>query len=91
METRYSRIMGTPLTSEELAMIEFAREFDDEWEDDIPEISPETTPELYNAMMAAVAERNQRVSRALLNWPKHYLSEHYNIDTCVKLIQNLRQ
>ena len=66
METRYSRIMGTPLTSEEIAMIEAAHDFEDEWDDENPEISPETTPELYNAMIMAVAERNQRVSRALL-------------------------
>ena len=65
-ETRYNRIMGTPLTMEEIAMVEAARDFEDEWDDDNPEISPETTPELYNAMILAVAERNRRVSRALL-------------------------
>ena len=53
-------------TSEEIAMVEAARDFEDEWDDDNPEISPETTPELYNAMILAVAERNRRVSRALL-------------------------
>lgn len=66
METRYDRIMVTPLTPEEIAMVESARDFEDEWDDDNPEISPETTPELYDAMMSAVAERNRRVSGALL-------------------------
>ena len=47
-------------------MIEAARDFEDEWNNDTPEISPENAPELYNATMVAVAERNQRVSRALL-------------------------
>lgn len=64
-ETRYDRIIGTPLTAEEIAMVEAARSFDDEWDDDNPEISPAATPELYKAMMAAVAERNRWVSRAL--------------------------
>ena len=65
-EIHYVRAIGTPLTTEEIAMIETAGKFDDEWDDDNPEISPETTPELYNAMMLAVAERDQRVSRTLL-------------------------
>ena len=64
-EIHYSRIMGTPLTAEEIAMIRSARDFHDEWDEDNPEISPEATPELYSAMMQAVAERNQRVNRAL--------------------------
>ena len=65
-EIHYIRTVGTPLTQEEYAMVEAARDFEDEWDADNPEIHPETTPELYKAMMAAVAERNQRVSRALL-------------------------
>ncbi len=65
-EIHYNRTMGAPLTPEECAMVEAARDFEDEWDDDNPEITPETTPELYKAMMVAVAERNQRVSRALL-------------------------
>ena len=65
-EIHYIREIGTPLTVEEIAMIEAARSFEDEWDDDNPEISPETTPGLYEAMMAGVAERNRRISRALL-------------------------
>ena len=66
-EVRYVRTLGTPLTNEEIAMIETARGFEDEHDDDNPEITPQGTPELYEAMMTAVSERNRRVDRALLN------------------------
>ena len=65
METRYTRRMGTPLTEDEIAMIEAARDHQDEYDAENPFIDQETTPELYEAMMKAVAERNQRVNRKL--------------------------
>lgn len=62
----YTRKAGTPLTEAEIAMVEAARQFEDEYDEDNPEIDPEKTPELYAAMMSAVAERNRRVSRKLM-------------------------
>lgn len=62
----YTRKAGTPLTEAEIAMVEAARQFEDEYDEDNPEIDPEKTPELYTAMMSAVAERNRRVSRKLM-------------------------
>ncbi len=65
-DIHYSRTRGTPLSAEEIVMVEAARSSDHEWDEDNPEITCENTPGLYNAMMQAVAERNQRVSRVLL-------------------------
>ncbi|MBQ3625907.1 MAG: hypothetical protein II948_04115 [Synergistaceae bacterium] len=65
-EVYYKRSYGTPLTPEEISMLEDAKNFQDEYDDDNPEITPYSTPELYKAMMDAVTERNQRTDRALL-------------------------
>ena len=56
---------GTPLTPEEIAMIEAARELPAEEDEDNPEIDPIRTPEQYAALMRAVAERNRRVHERL--------------------------
>ena len=54
-----------PLTDEEIAMIEAARELPVEEDEDNPEIDPVRTPERYAALMRAVAERNRRVIEKL--------------------------
>ncbi len=64
-EICYTRKVGTPLTEEEIAMVESTRNHEDEYDADNPAIDPEETPGLYAAMMDAVAERNRRVSRKL--------------------------
>ncbi len=56
---------GTPLTPEEIAMIEAARDLPFEDDEDNPEIDPIKTPEQYAALMRAVAERNRRVIEKL--------------------------
>ena len=56
---------GTPLTPEEIAMIEAARNLPVEEDEDNPEIDPVKTPERYAALMRAVAERNRRVVEKL--------------------------
>ena len=58
---------GTPLTPEEIAMIEAARDLPVEADEDNPEIDPIKTPEQYAALMRAVAERNRRVVEAMRN------------------------
>ena len=60
-EVRYTYKRGTPLTPEQIAMIEAARELPVEEDEDNPEIDPISTPEQYAALMRAVAERNRRV------------------------------
>lgn len=55
----------TPLTDEEIAMIEAARELPPVEDEDNPEIDPVATPEQYAALMRAVAERNRRVIEKL--------------------------
>ena len=55
----------TPLTPEQIAMIEAARDLPVEEDADNPEIDPIRTPELYAALMKTVAERNQRVVEKL--------------------------
>ena len=64
-EITYTREIGTPLSEEEVAMIEQAGMQEDVYDEDNPFIEPDTTPELYAAMMNAVAERNRRVSEKL--------------------------
>ena len=54
---------GTPLTPEEIAMIEAARNLPTEYDEDNPPIDPVATPEQYAALMQAVAQRNQRLAR----------------------------
>ena len=54
---------GTPLTEEEIAMIEAAKSLPAEPDEDNPEINPVTTPKQYAALMQAVARRNRRIAR----------------------------
>ena len=54
----------TPLTAEEIAMIEAARSLPVEYDEDNREIDPVATPEQYAALMQAVARRNQRIARS---------------------------
>ena len=61
----YALKSGTPLTPEEIAMIEAARDLPVEADEDNPEIDPVKTPEQYAALMRAVAERNRRVTEKL--------------------------
>ena len=56
---------GTPLTPEQIAMIEAARDLPVEEDEDNPEIDPIKTPEQYAALIRAVAERNRRVVEKL--------------------------
>ena len=60
-EVHFTLKPGTPLTPEEVAMIEAARDLPFEKDEDNPEIDPVETPEQYAALMRAVAERNRRV------------------------------
>ena len=60
-EVRFILRPNTPLTDEEIAMIEAARELPPVEDEDNPEIDPVATPERYAALMRAVAERNRRV------------------------------
>ena len=62
-EVHYVLKRGTELTPEEIAMIEAASIMPAEYDEDNPEIDPIRTPELYAALVQAVAERNQRISR----------------------------
>lgn len=63
----YTLKRGTPLSPEEIAMIEAARDLPVEEDEDNPAIDPETTPERYAALMRAVADRNRRVVEKLRN------------------------
>ena len=65
IDIHYTYKRGTPLTPEQIAMIEAARELPVSEDDDNPEIDPVKTPEQYAALMRAVAERNRRVVDAL--------------------------
>ena len=69
-EIRYIYKRGTPLTPEQIAMVEAARELPVEEDEDNPEIDPVKTPEQYAALMRAVAERNRRVHEAMRNMGK---------------------
>jgi hypothetical protein len=60
-DVHYTYKRGTPLTPEQIAMIEAARELPPVEDEDNPEIDPVATPERYAALMRAVAERNRRV------------------------------
>ena len=64
-DVHYTYKRGTPLTPEEIAMIEAARNLPIEEDEDNPEIDPVKTPEQYAALMRAVAERNRRVVEKL--------------------------
>ena len=64
-DVHYTYKRGTPLTPEEIAMIEAARNLPVEVDEDNPEIDPVKTPEQYAALMRAVAERNRRVVEKL--------------------------
>ena len=60
-DVHYTYKRGTPLTPEQIAMIEAPRELPPVEDEDNPEIDPVATPERYAALMRAVAERNRRV------------------------------
>ena len=60
----YTLKKGTQLTEEEISMIRAARNLPDEPDEDNPEIDPVETPKQYEALMKAVAERNQRIARS---------------------------
>ena len=62
-EVRYIYKRGSKITPEEIAMIEAASVMPAEYDEDSPEIDPIKTPELYAALVRAVAERNQRISK----------------------------
>ena len=62
-EVHYVLKRGTELTPEEISMIEAASTMPTEYDEDNPEIDPIQTPELYAALVHAVAERNQRISK----------------------------
>ena len=64
-DVHYTYKRGTPLTPEQIAMIEAARELPPVEDEDNPEIDPVATPEQYAALMRAVAERNRRVIEKL--------------------------
>ena len=64
-DVHYTYKRGTPLTPEEIAMIEAARNLPVEEDEDNPELDPVKTPEQYAALMRAVAERNQRIVEKL--------------------------
>lgn len=64
-DVHYTYKRGTPLTPEQIAMIEAARELPPVEDEDNPEIDPVATPERYAALMRAVAERNRRVIEKL--------------------------
>ena len=63
-EVTFKMKPGTPLTAEEIAMIEAARSLPVESDADNPEIDPVATPEQYAALMQAVARRNQRIAQS---------------------------
>ena len=60
-DVHYTHKRGTPLTPEEVAMIEAARDLPVEADEDNPEIDLVKAPEQYAALMRAVTERNRRV------------------------------
>lgn len=62
-EVHYTLKRGTALSPEEIAMIEAADSMPVEYDEDNPEIDPIKTPELYAALVKAVEERNQRISK----------------------------
>ena len=64
-DVHFTLRLDTPLTDEEIAMIEAARELPPVEDEDNPEIDPVATPEQYAALMRAVAERNRRVIEKL--------------------------
>ena len=62
-EVHYTLKRGTPLTDEEIAVLDAAKSLSGEYDEDNEEIDPVNTPEQYAALMKAVSERNQRVAR----------------------------
>ena len=61
-DIHYIYTRGTPLTKEEIAMIEAARNLPVTEDEDNPDIDPVATPEQYALLMKAVAERNRRIA-----------------------------
>ena len=64
-EVHFTLQRGTPLTEEEIAMIEAASTMPTEYDEDNPEIDPINTPELYSALVEAVGQRNRRIAKRM--------------------------
>ena len=64
-DVHYTYKRGTPLTPEEIAMIEAARNLSAEQDEDNPEIDPVKPPSKTPRWCGAVAERNRRVVEKL--------------------------
>ena len=62
-EVRYTLNNETCITAEQIAMIEAARELEPVYDEDAPEADPVAAPKAYEALIRAVAERNQRIAR----------------------------
>mgnify|MGYP006916075573 CR=1 FL=1 len=61
-DVRYRIKIGQKPTEDQVAEIEEAKKKPIVFDDDCPEITEENNPKLYEAMMQAVIERNQRIS-----------------------------
>ena len=66
-DVHYKLSRDTKPTKEQIAMIEAARSFPIVYDKDNSEIDPVATPAQYEALMKAVAERNQRITRLKKN------------------------
>lgn len=64
-EVHFTFQRGTPITEEEIAMIEAASSMPTEHDEDNPEIDPINTPELYSALIEAVGQRNRRIAKRM--------------------------
>ena len=56
---------NVPLTPEQIAMIEAARDLPPVEDEENPAIDPVKTPRQYAALLRAVAERNRRITEKL--------------------------
>ena len=62
-EVHYVLKRNTPISPEEIAMIDAASGIPADNDEENPEIDPVKTPELYAALVQSVAERNRRISK----------------------------
>lgn len=62
-EVHFTLQRETPITEEEIAMIEAAGNMPAEYDEDNPEIDPINMPELYSALIEAVGKRNRRMAK----------------------------
>ena len=62
-DVRYTVKAGQKPTKDQIAEIEKAKAQPIVFDEDCPEISEESNPKLYAAMMQAVIERNQQLSK----------------------------